>query len=66
MVFFNPNTKVAISALLLALLIASLIRKFFVSYNLLSDKLNSIPFTLFAPVIVAESIHFAVLLRLEL
>ncbi|MFY9870301.1 MAG: hypothetical protein WAK17_11320 [Candidatus Nitrosopolaris sp.] len=57
---FNPNVEAAISALVLALLIASLIRRFLVSSNCLSDSVNARLFTLFAPPTIAVSIHLAV------
>jgi hypothetical protein len=54
---FNPNTEVAISALVIALSIACFIRLFLVSSNLLSDNVKSTLFTVLAPEAIAVSIH---------
>ena len=48
------------------IMIASLIRRFLVSSNFLSDNVNATLSTLFAPPANAESIHLAVSLICEL
>ena len=62
----NPNAEAVILAFPLALVIASLIRPFFIFSSFLSDRVKSILLMLFAPAAVAVSTHFDILAALKL
>ena len=57
----NPNAEAVILAFPLALVIASLMRPFFIFSSFLSDRVKSILLILFAPAAIVVSTYFDIL-----